>query len=117
MSLGVSQLYEFDKFRLDTQERVLWCNGQLVPLTSKLLKTLIVLVERHGHFVDKQELLERVWPSTFVEEANVARHVSRLAKTLGKWTDISEIGGGDLCKKFGVGGLCFRPHPDETRQV
>ena len=46
MSLVVSQLYEFGKFRLDTQERVLWCDGQLVPLTPKLLETLIVLVER-----------------------------------------------------------------------
>lgn len=91
MSLGVSQLYEFGKFRLDTQERVLWCNGQLVPLTPKLLETLIVLVERHGHIVEKQELLARVWPDTFVEEANVARHVSLLRKTLSEWTDASEL--------------------------
>lgn len=91
MSLVVSQLYEFGKFRLDTQERVLWCEGKLVPLTPKLLETLIVLVERHGHIVDKQKLLERVWPDTFVEEANVARHVSLLRKTLGEWTDTAEL--------------------------
>lgn len=91
MSLGISQLYEFGRFRLDTQERVLWCDGQLVLLTPKLLETLIVLVERHGHIVDKQELLERVWPDTFVEEANVTRHVSLLRKTLNEWADASEL--------------------------
>ena len=91
MSLLVSQLYEFGKFRLDTQERALWCEGKLVPLTPKLIETLIVLVERHGHIVDKQELLERVWPDTFVEEANVTRHVSLLRKTLSEWADTAEL--------------------------
>jgi eukaryotic-like serine/threonine-protein kinase len=91
MSLSVSQLYEFGKFRLDTQERVLWCEGKLVPLTPKLIDTLVVLVERHGHIVDKQELLERVWPDTFVEEANVTRHVSLLRKTLSEWADTAEL--------------------------
>lgn len=66
MSLVVSYLYEFGKFRLDAQERVWWCDGQLVPRTPKLFETLVVLIERHGHIVDKQELLERVWPDTFV---------------------------------------------------
>jgi TolB-like protein/DNA-binding winged helix-turn-helix (wHTH) protein len=79
--------YEFDAFRLDVRERALWCEGQLVPLTPKLVETLLVLVERDGHIVDKRELMERVWPDTFVEEGNVARHVSLLRKTLAEWTD------------------------------
>src|SRR5689334_5836720 len=91
MSLSVNQLYEFGKFRLDARERVLWCENKLVPLTPKLIETLVVLVERHGHIVDKQELLKRVWPDTFVEEANVTRHVSLLRKTLGEWADTTEL--------------------------
>jgi eukaryotic-like serine/threonine-protein kinase len=91
MSLPVSQLYEFGVFRLDAREKVLWCEEKLVPLTPKLVETLLVLVERHGHIVDKQELLERVWPDTFVEEANVTRHVSLLRKTLGEWADTAEL--------------------------
>lgn len=62
-----------------------------MPLTPKLIETLVVLVERHGHIVDKQELLERVWPDTFVEEANVTRHVSLLRKTLSEWADTTEL--------------------------
>lgn len=65
----------------------MWCEGKLVPLTPKLVETLLTLVERSGHIVDKGELMERVWPDTFVEEGNVARHVSLLRKTLSEWPD------------------------------
>ena len=86
MSFSSNQLppaqYEFGAFRLDVRERALWCEGKLVPLTPKLVETLLALVEREGHIVDKQELMERVWPDTFVEEGNVARHVSLLRKAL-----------------------------------
>lgn len=91
MSLLTRYLYGFGKFRLDAQEKVLWCEDKLVPLTPKLFETLLLLVERHGHIVEKQELLDRVWPDTFVEEANVARHVSLLRKALGEWADASEM--------------------------
>ncbi len=91
MSFSPNQLppdqYEFGAFRLDVRERALWCEGKLVPLTPKLVETLLALVERSGHIVDKQELMERVWPDTFVEEGNVARHVSLLRKTLSEWSD------------------------------
>jgi len=91
MSFSLNQLppdqYEFGAFRLDVRERALWCEGKLVPLTPKLVETLLALVEWSGHIVDKQELMERVWPDTCVEEGNVARHVSLLRKTLSEWSD------------------------------
>jgi TolB-like protein/DNA-binding winged helix-turn-helix (wHTH) protein len=91
MSFSSNQLpttqYEFGAFLLDVGERALWCEGKLVPLTPKLVETLLALVECSGHIVDKQELMERVWPDTFVEEGNVARHVSLLRKTLSEWPD------------------------------
>jgi hypothetical protein len=43
-----------------------------------------VLVENHGHTVGKEELFERVWPGTFVEEGNLARHISVLRQVLGQ---------------------------------
>jgi len=72
----------FGDFCLDAEQRALFRQGQLVALTPKSLETLLFLVERHGRIVDKQELLDAVWPGTFVEEGSLARNVSVLRKTL-----------------------------------
>jgi DNA-binding response OmpR family regulator len=40
------------------------------------------LVENRGHLLKKDELIERVWRNTFVEEANLAQNVSALRKAL-----------------------------------
>lgn len=75
--------YEFGSFRLDTAERVLLRDGQPVPLTPKALQTLLVLVESSGRILDKDVLLSRVWPDTFVEEITLAQNISTLRKALG----------------------------------
>jgi DNA-binding winged helix-turn-helix (wHTH) protein/TolB-like protein/Tfp pilus assembly protein PilF len=75
--------YEFGPYRLDTAERVLLRDGQPVPLTPKALQTLLVLVESSGRILDKDVLLSRVWPDTFVEEITLAQNVSTLRKMLG----------------------------------
>jgi TolB-like protein/DNA-binding winged helix-turn-helix (wHTH) protein/Flp pilus assembly protein TadD len=54
-----------------------------VPLPPKVIETLVVLLEQHGCIVEKEELLSRLWPDTFVEEGNVLRNVSTLRKALG----------------------------------
>ena len=54
-----------------------------VPLTPKALQTLLVLVESHGRVIGKDELLARVWPDVFVEEATLAQNVFTLRKQLG----------------------------------
>src|SRR5262245_37138178 len=77
-------LYEFDSFRLDGQEGVLLSEGRRLRLEPKDLELLLVLVENHGHTVGKEELLEKVWPGTFVEEGNLARHISVLRQILGQ---------------------------------
>lgn len=75
--------YEFGPFRLDTAERILLRDGQPVPLTPKALQTLLALVESSGRIVEKDELLSRVWPDTFVEEITLAQNVSTVRKALG----------------------------------
>src|SRR5215510_3487354 len=75
-------LYEFDCFRLDCYEGVLLSEGRRLRLEPKDLEILLVLVENHGHTVGKEELLEKVWPGTFVEEGNLARHISVLRQVL-----------------------------------
>jgi Tol biopolymer transport system component/DNA-binding winged helix-turn-helix (wHTH) protein len=79
----ISHFYEFGPFRLDITERILLRGGQHVPLPPKAFETLLVLVENSGHILDKDELLKRIWPDTFVEEVNLAKKVSYLRKILG----------------------------------
>jgi DNA-binding winged helix-turn-helix (wHTH) protein/tetratricopeptide (TPR) repeat protein len=82
--------YEFDEFRLDAAERVLWRDGTPVALTPKAFETLLSLVERAGHIVSKDELMRRVWHDTFVEEGNIAVNISTLRKALGTRADGSQ---------------------------
>src|SRR5262249_37375090 len=77
-------LYDFAGFRLDVSERVLLRNGQPVALPPKDLETLLILVEHRGHIVEKEELMRRVWPDSFVEEGNLARRISNLRSILGE---------------------------------
>src|SRR6185295_2809435 len=74
--------YEFGPFRLDPAERSLLRDGNAVPLTPKAFELLVLLVENRGHLLKKDELIERVWPNTFVEEANLTQNVSALRKAL-----------------------------------
>jgi Tol biopolymer transport system component/DNA-binding winged helix-turn-helix (wHTH) protein len=83
MSQQVRHLYEFGPFRLDATERLLLRDEQHIPLTPKAFETLLVLVEHGGHVIDKDQLMKKVWPNTFVEEVNLAKNVSSLRKILG----------------------------------
>src|ERR1051326_528268 len=80
--MRANHFYEFGCFRLDSHERALLSEGRRLRLGPKDLGLLLVLVENHGHTVAKEELLEKVWPGTFVEEGNLARHISILRQTL-----------------------------------
>jgi eukaryotic-like serine/threonine-protein kinase len=83
MSRPEDVIWEFGPFRLDTAQRLLFRNGQLVPLSRKAVEILVLLVEHEGQLVEKEELMRTVWPDVFVEEANVAVHISQLRKSLG----------------------------------
>src|SRR5215468_7506655 len=84
MSLQTKHIYEFGHFRLDAAEHLLLRDGEAVPLTPKAFDLLLALVERHGRLLEKEELLKKVWPDTFVEEANLASNISQLRKALGE---------------------------------
>jgi TolB-like protein/DNA-binding winged helix-turn-helix (wHTH) protein len=79
--------FEFGPFRLDPAEKVLFADGQPVALTLKAFETLLALVENSGHVLEKDELLKRVWPSTFVEEGTLAQNIATLRKALGEGPD------------------------------
>jgi Tol biopolymer transport system component/DNA-binding winged helix-turn-helix (wHTH) protein len=77
-----TRFYEFGPFRLDAAEHIVLRDGQIIPLTPKVFETLLVLVENSGHVVDKDELLQKVWSDTFVEETNLTKNISILRKIL-----------------------------------
>ena len=77
-------LYRFDGFCLNATTRVLLRDGDPVPLTPKAFETLLILVSKRGRVVRKEELLNSVWPDTFVEEATLAQNVFTLRKALGE---------------------------------
>ena len=75
--------FAFGPFVLDVSEQTLSRDGRAVPLTPRLFDVLRLLVENHGHLVDKETFIKEVWDGAFVEEAALTRSVSMLRKSLG----------------------------------
>jgi DNA-binding winged helix-turn-helix (wHTH) protein/pimeloyl-ACP methyl ester carboxylesterase len=75
-------LFNFGSFQLDTTERRLALGEQLIPLRAKVFDTLCVLVENHGRLVRKDELMQRLWPDSIVEENNLDHNISKLRQAL-----------------------------------
>ena len=82
MSKQNQHLYEFGDFQLDPMERVLFHQGERVRLEPKAIETLLALLEQSGHVIRKEDLMERIWPDTFVEEISLTKNISILRKTL-----------------------------------
>jgi DNA-binding winged helix-turn-helix (wHTH) protein/tetratricopeptide (TPR) repeat protein/TolB-like protein len=83
MSAPDSPVYQFGPFQLDPRERRLSGNGDAITLTPKVFDTLVVLVERAGSIVTKDELMKIVWPRGFVDESNLTKHIWLIRKALG----------------------------------
>jgi len=75
-------VYKFGEYRLDTAERLLLRAGEPVPLAPKAFDMLVVLVKHSGHLLSKDQLMQEVWPDTFVEEVNLSVNISALRKAL-----------------------------------
>jgi len=76
--------YAFGPFRLEPEECRLQRDGLLVPLTPKAFAMLLVLVRNSGSLVDKEFLMQELWPDAFVEEANLTFTMSVIRKALGE---------------------------------
>lgn len=75
-------LYEFGPFRLDLNEHSLLRGGQPVSLPPKVFDLLALLLTHHGQRLDKERLLEALWPDCFVEESSLTQLVFQLRKAL-----------------------------------
>lgn len=84
---GENRIFEFEDFRLEAATKLLYRSGEQVALTPKAVETLIALVEVEGQVIGKEELMEKIWADTIVEESNLTQYLHVLRKTLGKTRD------------------------------
>ena len=84
MNKQVKHFYEFGPFRLDLEERILLQEGQPVALPPKVFDTLVLLAERNGRILSKDEMMTLLWPDRFVEESNLTQNIFMLRKILGE---------------------------------
>ena len=83
MSKENRHFYEFGPFRIDTLNRRLLRDQQVVPLKAKAVETLLLLIQKRGDVIEKDELMQRLWPDSFVEESNLTQNIYTLRKALG----------------------------------
>jgi predicted ATPase/DNA-binding winged helix-turn-helix (wHTH) protein len=74
--------FSFGPFVLIPARQALLRKGTHVPLGTRALEVLSVLVQRPGAVVDKQELMSLVWTDTFVDDSNLKVQIAALRKTL-----------------------------------
>ena len=98
MSKENRQLFEFGPFRIDTINRQLMRDGEVVPLKAKAVDTLLLLIGSRGDVVEKDDLMKSLWPDSFVEEANLTQNIYTLRKALGN---------ADYIKTVPRRGYCF----------
>lgn len=91
MSNKTALFFKFDDFYVDTCERSLTFQGQMVSLTPKAFQTLVVLLRNHGKVVEKEFFLNEVWADTFVEETTLAQNILTLRKTLSRFQKDKEF--------------------------
>jgi DNA-binding winged helix-turn-helix (wHTH) protein/tetratricopeptide (TPR) repeat protein len=84
MSQPIKHLYEFGPYRIDLEQQLLTHKGEPVSLPPKAYHTLVLLVERQGQVVGKEELMQLLWPNHFVEESNLSQNIFLLRKALGE---------------------------------
>jgi DNA-binding winged helix-turn-helix (wHTH) protein/Tol biopolymer transport system component len=77
------EIYEFGPFRLEPTERTLLRGREVVTLTPKVFDLLVMLVRNNGHLLEKDELIQSLWPDSFVEEGNLSNNIFVLRKALG----------------------------------
>jgi TolB-like protein/DNA-binding winged helix-turn-helix (wHTH) protein/Flp pilus assembly protein TadD len=88
---GARRFYEFGPFRLDPNRHRLFRGDQIVALSPKAIQTLILLVENRGKLLERESLMDALWPHVIVEDANLTVAVSQLRKALNQNGDNAQF--------------------------
>ena len=78
------RFYEFDRFRIDVKRRLVLHDGEPTAIKAKAFDTLLLLVRHRDRLLEKEELMNRLWPDTAVEEANLTQNIFEVRKALGE---------------------------------
>jgi len=81
----------FQSFRLDTADQCLWRGQERVPIPPKAYDVLRYLVENPGRLVTQDELLEKLWPETYVNPEAIRKYILDIRKILGDRPDKPEF--------------------------
>lgn len=81
--MPVDYYYEFGRFRLLPTERQLLRQGEPLALTAKVFDLLLLLVEHSGELLERESLMNALWPNAIVEESNLTQSIFVLRKALG----------------------------------
>jgi len=111
MTSNGTHSYRFNSFLLDVAERRLFHDDELVALTPKAFDVLVYLVEHSGHLVLKDELMQAVWPDSFVDEVNLPRTIHTIRAVLGE-----DDNGGKLIETVPTKGYRFLAKVDEVSE-
>lgn len=96
MQVLKENIFDFGKFRLDNANKVLRHNGEIVSLPLKAVELLCLLVENRGEVVSKQEIFEKIWEDSFVEDSVLTQNIYTLRKTF------EEFGEKGLINEFSI---------------
>src|SRR5580693_2189864 len=73
----------FQSFRLDSENQCLWHGEARVQITPKAFDVLRYMVENAGWLVTQDELLEALWPETYVNQEVLRKYILEIRKVLG----------------------------------
>ena len=84
MEVEKTRYYSFGDFRVDARRRILFKDNEVLSLSPRNFDLLLFLIENDGQVLGHDEILDRVWEGTFVEQANLKNAISVIRKTLGE---------------------------------
>lgn len=82
-SVQTSNIYKFGDCYLDSIGRKIFRGKNMLKVSHKAFDMLLLLIENSGKVISKDEILEKIWEDSFVEECNLAVHISKIRKLLG----------------------------------
>lgn len=82
--------YLFGDCELNTQTCELRRAGVPIPLTPKAYAVLDYLISHRDRLVSKEELLEQVWPDTYVDDSAVKRNIMAIRRAIGDGSGASQ---------------------------
>lgn len=91
MELNGKDHFEFGEFRLEPDDAILFRDGEQVVLPPKMFELLLLFVQSGGRVISREEIMQRLWPDTNVEAANLKQIIYTLRKTLGDSSEENPI--------------------------